>query len=148
MKPQCITTTLVAHDRSWNNVANERSFSVVEQHLQYFAQSHRAKVGGLQLSSTNSKFANLQTYLVQFVRLAVLLQCDTFQICDLRTQYFCDLQTSTSPQNHILFLTNMYVIVNSNLYIIKNCLKRRPLGLFWDRVVQYFVEICRLAFGD
>jgi hypothetical protein len=54
-----------SESRLTRSVANERAgFPVVEQHLEYFAQSCRAKVGGPQISSTNCKSANLQTYTI------------------------------------------------------------------------------------
>jgi hypothetical protein len=62
---------------------------------------------------------------------------------------FCDFRTSAGPQLHTSSPYKYTVAIrywsNSNLYIIKNRLKRLRLGLFWDRVVQYFVEICEFC---
>ncbi len=56
------------------------------------------------------------------------------------SQDFCRLKCLRDCL-YILFLhTN---IANTNLYKIKKILfKRRLLGLFWDRVLPYFAEIC------
>ncbi len=66
------------------------------------------------------------------------MRCDF----DFRTQSFCDFWslTSPSPQIHTLYPYKYRMLWFKFVYN-KIRLKRRLLGLFWDRVVQYFVEI-------
>jgi hypothetical protein len=42
----------------------------------------------------------------------------------------------------LVLLKNLASKALKNVYIIKNRVKRRLLGLFRDKVVQYFVDIC------
>ncbi len=61
---------------------------------------------------------------------------------DLRTQNF---HKSANTVHTISPHTNSIQYSNLNLYITQEPWKRRLLGLFWDKVMQYFVEICIFA---
>ncbi len=70
-------------------------------------------------------------------------------VADLRfaDQFFAifGLKTSASPQIRTLPPYKYSIKAPINLYITKNRIKRRLLGLLSERVLQYFVEICRFA---
>jgi hypothetical protein len=100
-------------------------------------------VGGPQKSSTNRKIHKLVDF-GNYLDLRTFHKCDTLRICDLRTQHFfviCGLKTSASPQ--IQTFPRYYLQYKALILKIRG--KRRLLGLFRDKVVQYFVLICRFA---
>jgi hypothetical protein len=54
----------------------------------------------------------------------------------------CGINTAESPQIHSFSPYKCHIQCSiSDLYKIKNLLRKRLLELFWDRAVKYFVEI-------
>ncbi len=76
-----------------------------------------------------------------FVRFADLPQM--WHIADLHFTdptflWFANLKLPQVRNDELVLFTNIAIMFNSNLYLEKT-LQRRLLGLFWYRVVQYFV---------
>ncbi len=76
-----------------------------------------------------------------FVRFADLPQMWHFadsHFADPTFLWFANLKLPQVRNYELVLFTNIAIMFNSNLYMEKT-LQRRLLGLFWFRVVQYFV---------
>ncbi len=94
-------------------------------------------MGGLKISYANRKTTNVAL-------------CGPKLLCGFVVY---GLKSSASPQIHTFSSYKKHIMGNAlnalkyvtYLYIRKR-LKRQLLGLFWDRVVQYFVEFCGFSY--
>ncbi len=108
-------------------------------------QSHLAslKVGRPQISNPQICGLNNLLDLRTFHKCGTLRICDLqifkLWICDLRTNVFCGLETSASPQVQTFLLTN--ITQNFNLYKIQNHFKK-------DNIQDCFKTVFCRIFAD